>query len=191
MERPLKSGDAHRATALLRAWGAGDAAALEQLIPLVHDELKRLARRFMGGERAGHTLQPTALVNEAYLRLVDLRQMRWQDRAHFLAMAARLMRRILVDAARSKGYRKRGGDARRVSFDEALIVTDAPGEDLVALDEALTHFAAVSPRRAEVVELRFFGGLSVGETAEALKVSPETVKRDWKLAKVWLLRELD
>ena len=191
MEQPVGSGDAHKATGLLRAWGAGDAAALEQLIPLVHDELRRLARRFMGGERAGHTLQPTALVNEAYLRLVDLRQMRWQDRAHFLAMAARLMRRILVDAARSKGYRKRGGDAHRVSFDEALGVTDARGEDLVALDEALTRFAAVSARRAEVVELRFFGGLSVEETAEALKVSPETVKRDWKLAKVWLLRELD
>jgi RNA polymerase sigma factor (TIGR02999 family) len=191
MERALKSGDAHQATGLLRAWGAGDAAALEQLIPLVHGELRRLARRFMGGERAGHTLQPTALVNEAYLRLVDLRQMQWQDRAHFLAMAARLMRRILVDAARSKSYRKRGGDAHRVSFDEALIVTDAPGEDLVALDQALTRFAAVSPRRAEVIELRFFGGLSVEETAEALKVSPETVKRDWKLAKVWLLRELD
>ena len=191
MEQPVGSGDAHKATALLRAWGAGDAAALEQLIPLVHDELRRLARRFMGGERAGHTLQPTALVNEAYLRLVDLRQMRWQDRAHFLAMAARLMRRILVDAARSKGYRKRGGDAHRVSFDEALGVTDARGEDLVAVDEALTRFEAVSARRAEVVELRFFGGLSVEETAEALKVSPETVKRDWKLAKVWLRRELD
>ena len=190
MERPLTSGDAHRATGLLRAWGAGDAAALEQLIPLVHDELRRLARRFMAGERAGHTLQPTALVNEAYLRLVDLRQMQWQDRAHFLAMAARLMRRILVDAARAKGYRKRGGDAHRVSFDEALVVSHARGDDLIALDEALTHFAAISSRRADVVELRFFGGLSVEETAEALKVSPETVKRDWKLAKVWLLREL-
>jgi RNA polymerase sigma factor (TIGR02999 family) len=191
MERPLESGDPHGATGLLRAWGAGDAAALEQLIPLVHDELRRLARRFMAGERAGHTLQPTALVNEAYLRLVDLRQMQWQDRAHFLAMAARLMRRILVDAARSKGYRKRGGDVHRVSFDEALVVSHARRDDLVALDEALTQFATVSPRRAEVVELRFFGGLSVEETAEALKVSPETVKRDWKLGRVWLLRELD
>jgi RNA polymerase sigma-70 factor (ECF subfamily) len=191
MARPLKSGDAHQATGLLRAWGAGDAAALEQLIPLVHDELRRLARRFMSGERAGHTLQPTALVNEAYLRLVDLRQMQWQDRAHFFAMAARLMRRILVDAARSKKYQKRGGDIHRVAFDEALVVSHARGNDLVALDEALTHFAAVSSRRGQVVELRFFGGLSVKETAEALKVSPETVKRDWKLAKVWLLRELD
>ena len=190
MEQPLKSEATHRATGLLRAWGAGDAAALEQLIPLVHDELRRLARRYMGRERAGHTLQPTALVNEAYLRLVDLRHMRWQDRAHFLAMAARLMRRILVDAARSKGYQKRGGDAHRVSFDEALVVSQERGEDLIALDEALTHFAAFSERRAQVVELRFFGGLSVEETAEALTVSPETVKRDWKLAKLWLLREL-
>ena len=123
MEQPLKSEATHRATGLLRAWGAGDAAALEQLIPLVHDELRRLARRYMGRERVGNTLQPTALVNEAYLRLVDLRQMRWQDRAHFLAMAARLMRRILVDAARSKGYQKRGGDVRRVSFDQALVVS--------------------------------------------------------------------
>jgi RNA polymerase sigma factor (TIGR02999 family) len=190
MERAVKSGDSHQATRLLQAWGAGDSAALEQLIPLVHAELRRLARRYMGRERAGHTLQPTALVNEAYLRLVDLRHMRWQDRAHFFAMAARLMRRILVDGARSKGYQKRGGHAHRLSFDEALVVSEAKSEDLVALDEALTHFATVSARKAQVVELRFFGGLSVEETAEALRVSPETVKRDWRLAKVWLLRKL-
>lgn len=190
MAPPVKSGDSHRATGLLQAWGGGDAAALEQLIPLVHAELRRLARRHMARERPGHTLQPTALVNEAYLRLVDLRQMRWQDRNHFFAMAARLMRRILVDTARSRGYQKRGGHARQVSLDEGLVVSEPPSEDLLAVDTALTRLAAMSPRRAQVVELRFFGGLNVEETAEALKVSSETVKRDWRLAKAWLLREL-
>jgi RNA polymerase sigma factor (TIGR02999 family) len=190
MAPPVKSGDSHRATGLLQAWGGGDAAALEQLIPLVHAELRRLARRHMARERPGHTLQPTALVNEAYLRLVDLRQMRWQDRNHFFAMAARLMRRILVDTARSRGYQKRGGHARQVSLDEGLVVSEPPSEDLLAVDTALTRLAAMSPQRAQVVELRFFGGLNVEETAEALKVSSETVKRDWRLAKAWLLREL-
>ena len=190
MEQKGGSGHSHRATELLQAWGAGDAAAFELLIPLVHAELRRLARRYMGHERPGHTLQPTALVNEAYLRLVDLQKMRWQDRAHFLAMAARLMRRILVDNARSKGYRKRGGGARQVTLDEALVISDPRSDDFIALDDALTQFAAISPRKAEVVELRFFGGLSVEETAEALHVSPETVKRDWRLAKAWLVRQL-
>ena len=190
MEHRAGSSHSHRATELLQAWGAGDAAAFELLIPLVHAELRRLARRYMGHERSGHTLQPTALVNEAYLRLVDLQRMRWQDRAHFLAMAARLMRRILVDNARSKGYRKRGGGARQVTLDEALIISSPRSDDLIALDDALTQFAAISPRKAEVVELRFFGGLSVEETAEALQVSPETVKRDWRLAKAWLVRQL-
>ena len=185
-----KSGASHRATGLLRAWGDGDQAALQELIPLVHDELRRLARRYMGRERAGQTLQPTALVNEAYLRLADLREMHWQDRAHFVAMAARLMRRVLVDIARSKGYQKRGRRPRQVSLDPALAASGAPEEDVVALDEALTKLAALSPRRAQVIELKFFGGLSLEETAEALKVSPETVKRDWRLSRAWLHKEL-
>ena len=177
-------------TQLLLAWGQGDEGALAQLMPLVHEELRRLARRHMGHERPGHTLQATALVNEAYLRLVDVRQMRWQNRAHFFAMSARLMRRILVDAARAKGYQKRGGGAERVSFDEALIVSSERADALVAVDDAMHALAAVDARKSHVVEMRFFGGLSVEETAEALHVSVETVMRDWKLAKVWLLREL-
>lgn len=188
MERT--SGASHRATGLLRAWGDGDQAALQELIPLVHDELRRLARRYMGRERAGQTLQPTALVNEAYLRLANLHEMRWQDRAHFLAMAARLMRRILVDIARSKDYQKRGRRPRHVSLDPALAASGAHEEDVVALDEALTKLAALSPRRAQVIELKFFGGLSLEETAEVLKVSPETVKRDWRLSRAWLHKEL-
>jgi len=177
-------------TRLLIDWRGGDQAALEQLMPLVHEELRRLARRHMAHERVGHTLQATALVNEAFVRLIDVRQVKWQDRAHFFAMSSRLMRRILVDFARSKGYQKRGGGAQKVSFDEALIVTHGPGQDLVALDDALNALAAFDGRKAQVVEMRFFGGLSVEETAEALNVSVDTVMRDWKLAKAWLLREL-
>ena len=183
-------GPTHQITRLLVDWRNGDQAALEQLIPLVHDELRRVARRHMAHERAGHTLQATALVNEAYVRLIDIRQVNWQDRAHFFAMSSRLMRRILVDFARSKGYQKRGGGAQKVSLDEALVVSEEPGQDLVALDDALTALASVDARKAQVVEMRFFGGLSVEETAEALKVSVDTVMRDWKLAKAWLLREL-
>lgn len=144
----------------------------------------------MRGERVGHSLQATALVNEAYLRLIDVQHVNWQDRAHFFAMSARLMRRILVDFARSKGYQKRGGGAVKVTFDEALPVTLEPGRDLVAIDEALEALAKVDERKSRVIELRFFGGLSVEETAAVLKVSPDTVMRDWKLAKAWLLREL-
>jgi len=144
----------------------------------------------MAGERGGHSLQATALVNEAYLRLIDVQHVDWQNRAHFLAMSARLMRRILVDVARSKGYQKRGGGAVRVTFDDALVVTDEPGQDLVALDDALEALATVDERKARVIELRFFGGLSVEETASILKVSVDTVMRDWKLAKAWLQREL-
>jgi len=144
----------------------------------------------MAHERAGHTLQATALVNEAYVRLIDVRQVNWQDRAHFFAMSSRLMRRILVDFARSKGYQKRGGGAQKVSLDEALIVSQETPNNLVAIDDALTALAVVDARKAQVVEMRFFGGLSVEETAEALKVSVDTVMRDWKLAKAWLLREL-
>jgi RNA polymerase sigma factor (TIGR02999 family) len=177
-------------TGLLLAWGKGDDAALEQLIPLVHAELRRIAGRHMAHERVGHSLQATALVNEAYLRLVDVRLMKWQDRAHFFAMSARLMRRILVDFARSRGYQKRGGGAQKVSFDEGLVISNDRGHDLVALDDALLALAEVDSRKSQVIEMRFFGGLSVEETAEALHVSPDTVMRDWKLAKAWLLREL-
>jgi RNA polymerase sigma-70 factor (ECF subfamily) len=145
----------------------------------------------MAGEHACHTLQASALVNEAYLRLIDVKQLRWQNRAHFFAMSGRLMRRILVDHARTRGYLKRGGGVAQVSLDEALTLSPEKGRDLIALDDALTALAAVDTRKSEVVELRFFGGLSVAETAEALHVSPETVMRDWKVAKVWLLRELD
>jgi RNA polymerase sigma factor (TIGR02999 family) len=176
-------------TQLLLAWGKGDPAALEALTPVVYDELRRLARHYMGNERVGHTLQATALVNEAYMRLVDIHKVQWQNRAHFFAMSARLMRRILVDSARSRKYQKRGAGAQKVSLDERLLVAE-PGRDLVALDDALNELAKVDERKSKVVEMRFFGGLSVEETAEALGVSVDTVMRDWKLAKAWLLREL-
>lgn len=178
-------------TQLLLAWRSGDDAALEKLVPLVYEELRRLARLYMRRERAGHTLQTTALVNEAYLRLVDVSKVRWQNRAHFFAVSAQLMRRILVDFARSRNYQKRGGDARRASFAEALAVSSEENPDIVALDDALKALADVDQRKSQVVELRYFGGLSVEETAEALNVSPETVKRDWRLAKAWLLRQLE
>ena len=183
-------GAAANPTTLLLAWGRGDETALDQLIPLVHDELRQLARRHMAGERPGHTLQATALVNEAYLRLIEVNQVRWQNRAHFFAMASRVMRRILVDAARARGYQKRGGGAQTVSLDEALLVSGEPRQDLIALDDALNALAAFDLRKSQVVEMRFFGGLSVEETAEALHVSADTVMRDWRLAKVWLAREL-
>ena len=177
-------------TELLLKWREGDEAALDRLVPIVHNELRRIARRCMAGERAGHSLQATALVNEAYLRLIDVQHVNWQNRAHFLAMSARLMRRILVDYARSKGYQKRGGGAVKVTFDEGLPVAAEPAFDLVALDDALKALATVDERKSRVIELRFFGGLSVEETATVLAVSPETVMRDWKLAKAWLMREL-
>ena len=177
-------------TALLLAWNRGEPDALEALLPLVYEELRRLAAHYMKGERSGHTLQATALVNEAYLRFIDAQHVRWQNRAHFVAMAARLMRRVLVDSARARGYQKRGGGASMLSLDDALVVSTEPGHDLVALDDALTALAAVDSRKSQVVEMRFFGGLSLDETAEALHVSRDTVKRDWKIAKLWLLREL-
>jgi RNA polymerase sigma-70 factor (ECF subfamily) len=180
----------HEVTRLLVRWKDGDEAALQELMPIVHEELRRLARRQLAGERVGHTLQPTALVNEAYLRLIELKQIQWQDRAHFFAMGARLMRRILVDIARSHAYQKRGGGAKQVSFTEALGVAEEQATDVVALNDALEALAAVDERKSRVVELRFFGGLSVEETAEILKVSRETVKRDWTFAKMWLLRQL-
>jgi RNA polymerase sigma factor (TIGR02999 family) len=178
-------------TQLLLAWNQGDETALHQLVPLVQAELHRLAHGYMSRERAGHTLQTTALVNEAYLRLIDSSQVRWQNRAHFFAVAAQLMRRILVDFARSRHNLKRGGAAQRVDLDEQLIVSQESDPDLIALDEALNALAELDARQARTVELRFFGGLSVKETAEVLQVSPETVHRDWHVAKIWLLRELD
>ncbi len=177
-------------TGLLLKWGQGDESALEPLMTLVHRELHQIARRCMAGERAGHSLQATALVNEAYVRLVDGQAVAWCDRAHFLAVAARVMRRILVDHARTRHAQKRGGDATRVTFDEALVVTDEPRLDFVSLDDALEALAKLDERKSRVIELRFFGGLSVEETADALKVSADTVKRDWRLAKAWLRREM-
>jgi RNA polymerase sigma factor (TIGR02999 family) len=189
MARPIST-PPRTPTALLLAWGRGDEAAFDQLVPLVYRELRRIARQHLGRERTGHTLQPTALVNEVYLRLIDVKGIRWQNRHHFFAVAARVMRRLLVDSARAKRFRKRGGGAQMASLDEALVVSSEPQRDLVELDDALNALAEVDPRKVQVVELRYFGGLSVEETAEALQVSPGTVMRDWRLAKVWLLREL-
>lgn len=177
-------------TRLLVAWGNGDQSALEELAPLVHSELHRLAHHYMRREHAGHTLQTSALVNEAYIRLIDWKNTRWQNRAHFFAVSAQLMRRILVDFARDRQYLKRGGCALQVSLGEADTFTVQRGPDLVALDEALTALAEMDRRKGQVVEMRFFGGLSVEEVAQVLEVSKETVMRDWRLAKVWLLREL-
>jgi len=177
-------------TGLLKAWGAGDEGALEKLAPLVYQELRQRARRYMANERTGHTLQTTALVNEVYLRLVDTPQRNWENRAHFYAVCAQLMRRILVDFARSRNYQKRGGGVRHLPLDEALSVCNECPSQIVAVDEALKNLAEVDVRKSRVVELRFFGGLSVEETAEVMKISPETVMRDWKMAKVWLLREM-
>ena len=178
-------------TELLHAWSGGDDGALERLLPLVEAELRRLARGYMGRERKEHTLQTTALVNEAFLRLTDARQIRWHDRGHFLGISARLMRRVLVDHARARGYLKRGGGAERVTLHEGLVISPDPALDLVALDRALEALAKIDARKSQIVELRFFGGLSVEETAEVLHVSTDTVKRDWRLAKLLLLRELE
>jgi RNA polymerase sigma-70 factor (ECF subfamily) len=186
METPAKP----EVTQLLKAWGDGDDAALAQLTPLVYDELHRMAKRCMAREQPGHTLQTSALVNEAYLRLVDVQQVSWQNRAHFFAISARMMRRILTDFARSRHYQKRGGDARHVTFDDALVVSRQPDANIVAIDEALGRLTSLDARKGQVVELRFFGGLSVDETAEVMKISPETVMRDWKFARIWLRRAL-
>lgn len=179
----------HEITQLLQAWSAGNEQALEQLTPLVYKELHRKAQRYMAEERPGHTLQATALISEVYVRLVDCDDVNWQDRNHFFAVCARLMRRILTDFARSRRYLKRGGDARQISFDENVHVT-CPSPDLVLLDDALHELAKIDKRKSDVVELRFFGGLSVKNAASVLGVSEETVKRDWRLAKLWLLREM-
>lgn len=177
-------------TALLRAWRSGDAGALDRLVPLVYDDLRRMARNQLRHERPNHTLQATAVVNEVYLRLPGVEHLDWQDRAHFFAIAARLMRRVLVDAARARKYQKRGGGARRVTLDERLLVAPERPQDLVALDEALEALAHVDARKSRVVELRYFGGLGLKETAAVLGISSDTVTRDWKMAKLWLLREL-
>jgi RNA polymerase sigma-70 factor (ECF subfamily) len=177
-------------TGLLLAWSQGQEEALEKLIPVVYQELRRMARNYMRRERPGHTLETTALVHEAYRRLIDTPHVRWQDRAHFFAVCAQLMRRVLVDHARSKGYLKRGGEIRLVPIEDAVLVSQNRGKDILAIDEALTALAAVDPRMSQVVELRFFAGLTAEETAEVLQVSPDTVLRDWKLARAWLLRYL-
>ena len=186
----MEAPQSHEVTALLRAWSAGDTEALEKLTPLVYRELHRAARRYMVGERSGHTLQATALINEVYMRLVDVRNIDWQNRAHFLAICAQLMRQILTDFARSRHYQKRGGEARHLPLNEALVVSSQPDRNLVELDEALKRLALFDERKSRVVELRFFGGLDVNETAKVLKVSSQTVMRDWRLARIWLLREL-
>ena len=177
-------------TELLKAWSNGEQEALEKLIPLVYQELHRLAHRYMARERGGHTLQSTALVHEAYERLIDLKDVSWQNRAHFFAVSAQLMRRILVDYARTRRFQKRGGEWRQVPLNEALAVFRDRPTDIVALDDALLTLAGIDSRKARVVEMRFFGGLSIKETAEVLNVSEETILRDWRLAKVWLLRQL-
>jgi RNA polymerase sigma factor (TIGR02999 family) len=177
-------------TQLLKAWSNGEQKALEELMPLVYNELHRLAHRYMDRERRGHTLQSTALVHEAYERLINLQDVSWQNRAHFFAVSAQMMRRILVDYARSRRYTKRGGEWRKVPLNEAIAVFRDRRTDVVALDDALRALADIDPRKARIVEIRFFGGLGIKETAEVLGVSQETVLRDWRLAKVWLLRQL-
>ena len=177
-------------TELLRAWSEGDGSALDKLIPLVYEELYRLARRYMRQERPDHTLQATSLVNEAYLRLIDVNRVEWRNRTHFLALAAQMMRRILVEFARNRHRQKRGGGAVQVSLDDVQELPDSKEHDLVALSDALSGLATFDSRMSQVVELRFFGGLTVDETADVLNVSPETVMRDWKTAKAWLLREI-
>src|SRR6267143_573861 len=177
-------------TKLLVAWGNGDETARDELMPLVYQELHRLAHHYMNRERPGHTLQTSALVNEAFVRLIDQKGVRWQNRAHFFGIAAQMMRRILVDYARSRHYAKRGGSAQQVSLNEALIVTEERTAEVLALDDALKGLAEFDPRKSQIVELRFFGGLSIEETAEILNVSPGTVMRDWTLAKAWLRKEM-
>jgi RNA polymerase sigma-70 factor, ECF subfamily len=191
MQRAAQSGEvaAGEVSTLLRAWSGGDQSALDKLTPIVYDGLRRLARRYMRRERPGHSLQTTALVHEAYMRLVDYERMRWQDRAHFFAVSAQLMRRILVEHARRHNL-KRGGGLQHVSLEEAAVVGAERPADLVALDDAMNALARLDTRKAQVVEMRFFGGLSVEETAEVLKVSSVTVKRDWSTAKLWLYREM-
>ena len=175
---------------LLLAWSDGDQAALDKLVPLVYEELHRLAHRYISRERPGNTLQTTALAHEAYLRLVDAQGVQWENRAHFFAVATKTMRRILVDLARARRNLKRGGDVQQVSLDGVLLASPERGADMVALDEALVRLAALNPRQSQVVELRYFGGLTEEEVGEVIKISPRTVRSDWRLAKAWLYREL-
>jgi RNA polymerase sigma factor (TIGR02999 family) len=186
----MQAQPAQDVTAILRAWTGGDERALDRLLPVLHEELRRTARAYMRRERSGHTLQTTALVNEVFLRLVDIHQVEWHDRVHFLTMAAQLMRRILVDHARRRGYRKRGGGERPVPLDESAMISPGWSPHFIAVDDALNGLAKQDARKAKVVEMRFFGGLSVEETAAALDVSTQTVLRDWSLAKAWLRREM-
>lgn len=186
----MRAASSDTVTDLLLQWRGGSASALDRLIPLVYEELRRVARRCLRHERGENTMQTTGLVNEAYLRLVRSSRVQWRDRAHFFALSAQLMRRVLVDEARKRGVQKRGGDLTRVTLDEAPAILPEHPEDLVALDEALTRLAVVAPRKARVVELRFFGGLTIEEAAEALDVSTDIVKREWRTAKLWLLRAL-
>jgi RNA polymerase sigma-70 factor (ECF subfamily) len=191
MEQAEQSGypASSEVSTMLRAWSGGDQTALDRLTPIVYEELRRLAGSFMNGERPGHSLQTTALVNEAYMRLVDYKRMQWQNRAHFFAVSGQLMRRILVEHARRHNL-KRGGGIQHLSLDEAAVVGGGRSMDMVALDDAMNTLGRMDPRKVQVVEMRFFGGLSVDETAEVLKVSPVTVMRDWSTAKAWLYREL-
>src|SRR6266699_1140631 len=177
-------------TQLLLAWSDGDQAALDKLTPLVYEELRRMAHRYMNRERPGHTMQTTALVNEAYIRLVNRKNVHWENRAHFFAIAAQLMRTILVDHARSHAYQKRGGGSRNITLDEAMVVSQQRAAEVVALDEALKELAAIDPQQSRIVELRFFGGLTIEEIAEVLGLSPATIKREWSPAKAWLYHEL-
>ncbi len=186
MTRP----SSHEVSRMLQSWRNGDQSALAELIPLVQGELQRLAHRYMAREHSGQTMPTAALVNEVYIRLVGARQIDWRDRAHFFGVCAKLMRRVLVDAARSRHYQKRGGGLKKVTLDEALCVSPQPDRNLVKLDDALAALASFDPRKAKVVELRFFGGLDLDETAQVLNVSRDTVKREWRLAKVWLLCEM-
>jgi RNA polymerase sigma factor (TIGR02999 family) len=180
----------HQVTQLLVEWSNGDKAALDKLMPLIHEELRRLAHYYMSRERGGHTLQTTALVNEAYLRLVNRKNVHWQNRAHFFAIAAQLMRSILVDHARSHAYAKRGGGARKIELDEAMLVSQERAAEVVALDDALKGLAEIDPQQSRIVELRFFGGLTIEEVAEVLHLSPATIKREWTTARAWLYHEL-
>jgi RNA polymerase sigma-70 factor, ECF subfamily len=186
----MSQSSSQEVTKLLLAWRQGEKEALDKLVPVIYEELRRLAHSYMRGERKDHTLQTTALVNEAYLRLLDCSKVNWQNRAHFLAISAQLMRRILVDYARSRGYLKRGGVVEKVSLEECQINSAGPDPSLMEIDEALQALAIVDARKSQVVELRFFGGLTSEETAEVLGVSPDTVLRDWKLARSWLAREM-
>jgi RNA polymerase sigma-70 factor, ECF subfamily len=186
----MSSASTAQITGLLQAWSGGDAAALERLTPMIYGDLRRMARRQMQRERPGDTLQATALVHEAFLRLVDVKNVRWQDRAHFFAIAGQMMRRILVEAARARGAGKRGGGAAHVNIDESIDAVPTRGSEIIRLDEALDALAQLDPRKARVIELRFFSGLNVEESAEILKISPRSVMRDWSLGRAWLIREL-